>query len=317
MATFNNPSFYTSPSAGGMSRNQEYANRLRQQFAANDARQAAARAEAQAAAGAEEDRIAKGREEAYGLARGRVGELRNDPVDQEVLAALRGRATGQDIPYNDTMINALFGQQAEMNAQSQRNELDRIRTGGGSITDPAVQAQLRAAQARSDASMQRARMGVDTQANLVNYDARGQALGQTGAFNQLRNQGITSAEDRLLGLLSQEVATSRQASNVAQPQMSWTTTTSSGQPRTSGSTRSPDFAAPVYRAGQIYGQRPAQPQAAPQTQPQQPPLVPTYRPPATSGGYQTTSGQQQVAFDPRYQPVSQTPQRMVRTMLPD
>lgn len=199
------------PGSGGRGQyNRDYANWQRQQFAVNDQIVRARNDAAAASRQAEGDRIQQARDEAYGLARGRVGELRNDPVDQEVLAALRARATGQDVPYNETTTNALFGQRAEMNAQRQRNELDRLNTRGGSVTDPSYQAQLRASQARSDAAMQRARMGVDTQANLVNYDARGQALGQTGAFNQMRNQGITSAENRLLDMLSREEQTQQQ-----------------------------------------------------------------------------------------------------------
>lgn len=233
--------------------------------------------------GSGNDRITAARDEMYGLARDRIGELREDPVDAEVLAALRARATGDDVPYNETTTNALFGQQAEMNAQAQRNALDRIQTRGGSITDPAYQAQLQAAQARSDANMQRARMGVDTQANLANYDARGQALGQTGAFNQLRNQGITSVEDRLLGLLSREEDT---------PRTGGVTTYSTGgqQQQQPQSARSPDFTMPTYsnaqRAGQVFGQRPAQPQAIPQPQAAYPQ---PQRPPATAVQQQRTT----------------------------
>lgn len=244
---------------GDQFRRTPLAQMLNQQAAAQAA--AISKANAQAAA-APNDRIGAARNEAYDLTRGRVGELRNDPVDQEILAALRARATGQDVPYNETVINALFGQQAEMNAQSQRNELDRIRAAGGSVTDPSYQAQLRAAQARSDANMQRARMGVDTQANLANYDARGRALGQTGAFNQLRNQGITSAEDRLLGLLTREEQTTRQPMTTG-----WTTTTMGAQqPRQTQSTNSGGFvpwgrpsSGAVVSGGRTTTQAPAQP----------------------------------------------------------
>lgn len=154
-----------------------------------------------------QDRVNAARTEMYGLARGQVGALQNDAVDQEILSALRARATGGTLPYDQATKDALFSQQAQMNDARQTAERDRLSRSGVSANDPAFQAQMRANQARSDAAMQQARLGVNTQANLANYAAQGQALGQTAGFNQMRNQGIMGAQDRLMGLLSREEAT--------------------------------------------------------------------------------------------------------------
>ncbi len=132
--------------------------------------------------------------EILGMARGRIGELRNDPVDAMVLQALQRRASGADAPYDETTRNAMFTGQSEMAAAAMQNQMGGIR---GAPTDPSYQAQVAALQDQRQRSLQSARLGIDQQANLANFSARGQALGQTGAFNQSHNAGITDAQRHL------------------------------------------------------------------------------------------------------------------------
>jgi hypothetical protein len=133
--------------------------------------------------------------EFLGNARGRVDELRNDPVDAMVLKALQARASGASQPYDATTRSAMFTGQSEMAAAAMQNQLANLH---GNPSDPSYQAQLTALQGQRQQALQGARLGIDQQANLANYNAQGAALGQTGAFNQSHNAGITDAQ-RYLG----------------------------------------------------------------------------------------------------------------------
>jgi hypothetical protein len=139
--------------------------------------------------------------EILGMSRGRIDELRNDPVDAMVLQALQRRATGADAPYDETTRNALFTGQSEMAAASMQNQLSHLQ---GSPSDPSYQAQVAALQDQRQRSLQSARLNVDQKANLANYDARGQALGQTGAFNSGRNAAITDSQRYLSNYLQNQ-----------------------------------------------------------------------------------------------------------------
>lgn len=139
--------------------------------------------------------------EILGDARGRVSELRSDPVDAMVLKALQARASGASQPYDATTRNAMFTGQADMAAAAMQNQLGHLQ---GNPSDPSYQAQVSELQGQRQQALQSARLGIDQQANLANYNAQGTALGQTGAFNQSHNAGITDAQRYLGDSLKQQ-----------------------------------------------------------------------------------------------------------------
>lgn len=166
---------------------------------ASSARAAASLAEQQG--GAQQQALAN-KNELFGMARGRATQLANDPVDALVLKALQERSGANAGPYDATTRNAMFTQQAEMAAAAQQNQMGGIR---GNVADPAYQARVAELQGQRQQSLQGARLGIDLTANRANYDARGQALGQLGTFNQVHNGAVTDAQRYLGGLLRDEV----------------------------------------------------------------------------------------------------------------
>lgn len=153
---------------------------------------------------AERARMEAAREEGFGLARNRIGELRGDPMDAAIREALMARIGGQDQPFDETTTNALFTDRAQQGAAAAQAQIARLR---GNPNDPAYQAAVREIMDRSMRGSQDARLQVDMQANLANYDARGQAIGQAAPINLARNNQITDAERYLTGMLRDEAAT--------------------------------------------------------------------------------------------------------------
>lgn len=133
------------------------------------------------------------------LMQGRLDQLKGDPVDQMVLAALQQRSGPDAGPYDATTRNAMFTKQAEMAAAAMKNQAGHL---AGNISDPSYQAQLAQLQSARQKALQSAQLGIDQTANLANYDARGQALGQLGSFNQAHNAAITNQNNSLAGLLA-------------------------------------------------------------------------------------------------------------------
>jgi hypothetical protein len=167
---------------------------LQQQQAAN----------ADALANSPEARAEANRQKLYGLAEGRLGELKGDQTDALVLAQLTARANGSQNPYDDQTINALLTGQNEQSAQAatnQQNQLDRL---GLRATDPAYQSRLAEIQAQRQQANQAANLNIRQQANVANYGARGQALAGLGSFNMAHNAAITDQGRYLGGLYQQE-----------------------------------------------------------------------------------------------------------------
>lgn len=195
---------------GGLaSYQQQYAQNLRNQFASNNAiqqqRQNIANTQDQIA----QSLRAQNRNESYDIARQGVARAGgSDPTDQFIMERLRAAAGPGGGPYDATTRNAMFTQQASMAGHAAGNEgnqiLQQAAERGLSADDPAVQAALRRTQGGQAQAAQRARLGIDLEANRANYGAQQAALGQlAGARAQQRGEQ-TSAEDRLRQMLMNE-----------------------------------------------------------------------------------------------------------------
>jgi len=149
--------------------------------------------------GVEEDRIAAGRKEAYGLARGAVND--QNPIDQQILAMLQSRSGADGGPYNQATRNALMTQASDTAGQVALNARGRIQ---GSAGDPSVMAANNEADARRLQSIQQAQLGINSMADVANYNARGQALGQLGSYNQQMQGNKTDARNNLINMLGRE-----------------------------------------------------------------------------------------------------------------
>lgn len=146
--------------------------------------------------------------EAFDIARGGVASLQNDANDAMVLDALRKAAQPGAGPYDATTRNAMFTAQAEAagagaDAANQAIMEDAARR-GMSPDDPGVRAALARVQSQQGAAGQRARLGIDLEANRANYDAQQSAVNRLGAFNTGKQQQIQSAQDRLRDMLMSE-----------------------------------------------------------------------------------------------------------------
>lgn len=137
------------------------------------------------------------RNEAFGLLRGRTG---SNATDQYLLRELRGRASGGG-PYDQRTQNALFTQAAEDAAAAERAQLRGM---GGSATDPSNQAAMAEAAARRQATVQGAHLNIAQNANVANYNAQGQNLGQLAGVNQAQQQVQGNAVQNLVDLLARE-----------------------------------------------------------------------------------------------------------------
>ena len=138
-----------------------------------------------------EEEIRGNNDRAQAQVSGRLGELRNDPVDRMLMQQLTGRTQG-DVPYSDTVTNAMMTQRGEQSAAGQQAAVDRLLRSGLSPSDPAFHAALAQLESGRQGSLQSLRTQIDSQANLANYDARGQAIGQLGGLNANRNNAITN-----------------------------------------------------------------------------------------------------------------------------
>ncbi len=150
------------------------------------------------------DPIEAAREEAYGLARGAVSQ--QNPIDKMVLEALQQRSGADGGPFDAATRNALMTQASDAAGQAALNQRGRIQ---GSASDPSVMAANNEADARRQQAIQQAQLGINTQANVANYDARGQALGQLGNYNMQVQGNQTDNERYLMGMLQREQQTTQ------------------------------------------------------------------------------------------------------------
>jgi len=173
------------------------ANRLTQQRTALSNQ--ISQAQGAGANGAAGDRIEAARNEAYGLARGAVND--QNPIDQQILAMLQSRSGADGGPYNQATRNAMMTQASDTAGQVALNARGRIQ---GSAGDPSVMAANNEADARRLQSIQQAQLGINSMADVANYNARGQALGQLGSYNQQMQGNRADARNTLINMLGRE-----------------------------------------------------------------------------------------------------------------
>ncbi len=144
--------------------------------------------------------------QAYDLAHGGIDRITNDPTDQFIRQALQTAAGPDGGPFNSTTRNAMFTNAMESSgadAQAQ-SIMESAAQRGLSPNDPSVQAALRRTQGDQAKAGQRARLGIDLQANPANYAAQQSAVNRLGDYNTGKQQQTQSAEDRLREMLWNE-----------------------------------------------------------------------------------------------------------------
>lgn len=158
-----------------------------------------------APSGSGQARVEDARRRGYDLAGGRLDSLTNDPTDQMILDALTRRVNGDDVPYSKATTDAMFSDQAAQAGAAEAAQAQRVR---GNPADPAYQAQLAELMAGRQANVMNGRRQIDMRANQANYDARGQAIGQTAGFNSSRQNRITDQGRYLTDMYRGESANS-------------------------------------------------------------------------------------------------------------
>lgn len=243
-------------------------------------------------------RAEENRKKLYGLAEGRLGELKADPTDALVLQQLTARANGSQNPYDETTRNALLTGQSDQAAQAAANQQAQLDRSGLRATDPAYQSRLAEIQSQRQQSNQAANLNINQQANVANYGAQQQALAGLGSYNMSHNAAITD-QGRYLGNLYQQEQFRNESAPVqqslpnfqqysqyqAQPQQAYQVPQYQPAAASAQQTQqSPAIRATSSQTGQVYGppspynpiingqqaMRTQQPQQQPQQQPTQP-----------------------------------------------
>lgn len=145
------------------------------------------------------DPIQAAREEAFGLLR---GQLRPNDTDAYLLQLLRQRSAPGAGPYDQRTRDALMAQAADQAAVAERAQLARF-------SGPGSEAMANEAAARRQAAVQAAGRDINTQANVANYGAQGQAIGQLAGVNQAQQQMRSGSVNDLVSLLSRESRTTQ------------------------------------------------------------------------------------------------------------
>lgn len=126
------------------------------------------------------------------------GESAMDSMLREQLMA---RVSGQQQPYDATTINALKTGANEQAAQAQMVNDQRAQANlqerGFKPGDPGYQAAMARSQLQRQQANQQASLGINQQANLANYNAKGQAIGQASQVGNEQYQRQAGALDRL------------------------------------------------------------------------------------------------------------------------
>jgi len=184
-------------------------------------------------------------------------------TDDMLRQALMERAGAGAGPYDEATRNALMTQASDTAGQVALNARGRIH---GSAGDPSVIAANNEADARRLASIQGAQLGINTQANVANYNARGQALGQLAGYEQ-NQQDFALRQAMANNAANQQVAYNnyrapQQQQRPAQPQQMGTPQPSA--PRNGGLVvrpTAPDMSGWTTQQRQLYtGQQPVAPQ---------------------------------------------------------
>lgn len=155
-------------------------------------------------------RIEAARTKMYGLAQGRLDDLKGDPMDTLISENLQKMITGEVGPYDDATKNALITGATQGNAEAAGNQyqdlLSSVVATGGNASDPSLMAERNALESQRLKNNQSASLGVLQNANVQNFGARQSAIGQGAAFNSNRNSAITNQSNYLGNLYSKETA---------------------------------------------------------------------------------------------------------------
>lgn len=140
----------------------------------------------------------------FGLGEGFRNEQYTNPIDQMLMEQLTQRVSGNAVPYNAETINALKTGQNEMGAAAEANRnataMASLEDRGFKPGDPAYQAALARNQLSRQQGNQSAALNISQQANLANYNARGQAMSQMAAQNENQQARRAAATSNLINL---------------------------------------------------------------------------------------------------------------------
>lgn len=132
------------------------------------------------------------------LTKGRAGELRHDPVQNQVMNYLRGTISGKNVPYSNTVLNSLNAQHGRGTAAAEAAQMQSLRDSlgatGGSIYDPSYAAAQREAMSqRQGANLDYAGQ-LNAQAGLANFQAQQQGAGMLGSLRNAQNAQINGLQ---------------------------------------------------------------------------------------------------------------------------
>lgn len=123
------------------------------------------------------------------------------PMDKMMREQLMQRISGQQQPYDAATIGALKTGANEQAAQAQSVNDQRAQASlqerGFSPGDPGYQAAMARNQLQRQQANQQASLGINQQANLANYNAKGQAIGQASGVTNDQYNRQAGALDRL------------------------------------------------------------------------------------------------------------------------
>lgn len=123
------------------------------------------------------------------MTQGRANEVRNDPVQGQVMNYLKGVLGGKNVPYSNTVLNSLQAQHGRGTAAGEAAQMQSLRdslgASGGSIYDPSYQAASREAMSQRQGQNLDYAGQLNAQAGVENFNAR---QGASGMLGQLRGQ---------------------------------------------------------------------------------------------------------------------------------
>jgi hypothetical protein len=227
----------------------------------------------QGGASGTQNRVDEARKNMYGLAQGRLDDLKGDPLDALISTNLQQMISGANAPYDSATTNSLITGATQGNADAAgaqyRSLLDDYVAGGGNPNDPAIQAERRSIENNRLGRNQDAQLGILQNANVQNYNARRGAMAQGAGFNSARNSAITNQANYLGNLYSHEYSTAET------PGASYSFGSGNGGPLYTGQPTPGSYAngqgsydhqnqQPTFQAWQTYSQQQPQQQYRPE-----------------------------------------------------
>ncbi len=137
------------------------------------------------------------------LTEGRAGELRNDPVQAQVMKYLQGVLGGKNVPYSDKVLNSLQAQHGRGTAAAESAQMQSLRdslgASGGSIYDPSYQAASREAMSQRQGQNLDYAGQLNAQAGVANQQAQQQGAGMLGSLRGQQNAQINGMNSQAAG----------------------------------------------------------------------------------------------------------------------